>query len=234
MYSALPHVDATNLGSCTVDGMWDRNSGLWAFFDYLHVIKKHLKKKRVKPVKTTCEHPWSLAVAPSTPQLKCGQLIGQETDRASTSPEHGDGPKGGPFWKQVLLVLFLLISSTMHFYVYIYTWFHHLFRGVSIVYIYLCLYLYPYLFLFLSLSLSLSVHLSISIYPYICAYVNIYIYIFRMGSCDGVNFLRVAIRLCGKTCCLKMSWRHGEVSDSHGGFFVGKMICKYLVIGSDW
>ena len=121
MYSALPHVDATNLGSCTVDGMWDRNSGLWTFFDYLHVIKKPLKKKRVKPVKTTCEHPWSLAVAPSTPQLKCGQLIGQETDRASTSPEHGDGPIGGPFWKQVLLVLFLLISSTMHFYVYIYT-----------------------------------------------------------------------------------------------------------------
>ena len=178
MYSALPHVDATNLGSCTVDGMWDRNSGLWAFLTICMSSKNIWKKKRVKPVKTTCEHPWSLAVAPSTPQLKCGQLIGQETDRASTSPEHGDGPKGGPFWKQVLLVLFLLISSTMHFYVYIYiyTWFHHLFRGVCIVYIYLCLYLYPYLFLFLSLSLSLSVHLSISIYPYICAYVNIYIY----------------------------------------------------------
>ena len=123
LYSALPHVDAINLGSCTVDGMWDRNSGL--FFDYLHVIKKtfdNQKKQRVKPVKTTCEHPWSLAVAPSTPQLKCGQLKGQETDRASTSPEHGDGPKGGPFWKQVLLVSFLLISSTMHFYVCIYTY----------------------------------------------------------------------------------------------------------------
>ena len=175
MYSALPHVDATNLGSCTVDGMWDRNSGLWTFFDYLHVIKKPLKKKRVKPVKTTCEHPWSLAVAPSTPQLKCGPLIGQETDRASTSPEHGDGPIGGPFWKQVLLVLFLLISSTMHFYVYIYIHDFIIYFVVCVLCIYICLYLYPYLFLFLSLSLSLSVHLSISIYPYICAYVNKYI-----------------------------------------------------------
>ena len=168
MYSALPHVDATNLGRCTVDGMWDRNSGLWTFFDYLHVIKKPLKKKRVKPVKTTCEHPWSLAVAPSTPQLKCGQLIGQETDRASTSPEHGDGPKGGPFWKQVLLVLFLLISSTMHFYVYIYI---HDF----IIYFVVCV-LCIYIYISMSISISLSISISISICPSIYLYLSLHVH----------------------------------------------------------
>ena len=162
--------------------------------------------------------------------------IGQETDRASTSPEHGDGPKGGPFWKQVLLVLFLLISSTMRFYVYIYKWFHHLFSDVCIVYLYLCLYLYPYLFLFL--SLSLSIHLSISIYPYICAYVNIYIYIYIS---NGILWWRQLSPSRHKAMRENAVWRCPEGTERSAipteDFLLGKWsanIWWLVVIGSDY